>query len=232
MSSSKSFKKGGKKWKSSSKKKQMKSSVAHAVSAPLPDEAKYVDVGAGTTSYACNVNGLVTHVSAVAQGSTVNQRVGRKYQPTAFHLRGQLVAGSTCITNISCIYLVWDEQPNKALAAISDILQVGIGGAGSSDMCSLPVMENVQRFKILRKWRYKMCSSSAGTNQDSAVIYDIDEYVKLPRDCVCVPTTADTTGAIGNTITGALLLVTCGSAAAGTAAGLLTANYRLHFRDL
>jgi len=184
-------------------------------------EAKYIDIA--SSNYQLTTTGSITHMSIIPQGTTVNSRVGRKCELKYFQMRGQAVALTTAIYNACAAYLVWDEQPNKALAAITDVLD-------ATTSYALSKRENVQRFKILRKWTFELIGNTL-TPATGKEAMRIDEYVRLPKGLVVVPTTADTTGVIGDIITGALLLVTVGDTAAGTAAAQLTVTCRVGFAD-
>jgi len=190
-------------------------------------EAKYVDypTTAGTTNtYALDTTGSISHISIVPQGTTVNTRVGRKCEIKYIQIRGEMRPNSTATHNSVAVYLVWDEQPNKALAAITDVLD----GATSY---ALSKRENVQRFKILKKWTQVLMGNSGAAMVSNGIVR-LDEYIRLPKGLVVVPTTADTTGVIGDIITGALLLVTVGDQAAGTAAAVMEAAIRVGFSDI
>lgn len=187
-------------------------------------EAKYLDIALGTL--ALNTTGSISHLDIVPTGTTVNSRDGRKFKNTSVQIRGFATADNTTITTIGAMYLVWDKQPNKALAAITDVLD-------TNNASSFTKRENSQRFKIIKKWRWSFAGNNltAGQQSDTSM-YDIDEYVKLPDDCLAECTTADTTGAIGNRVTGALLLVTTGISPAGTADALVNINSRVNFSDV
>lgn len=185
-------------------------------------DAKYVDTA--YAGYAFDTTGTVTHISIVPQGTTVNNRDGKAFRCTSVQVRGSATADTTTTYSQGAAYLVWDRQPNKALAAVTDVLDT----AGSQ---SFSKRENAARFKILKKWRY-VFAGNITTPATEKVIYDVDDYVKLPADCVAACTTADTTGAIGNRITGALLLVTCGNTAAGTADASFTVGVRTNIMDM
>lgn len=187
-------------------------------------EAKYVDIAA--TNYALNVTGSITHLDVVPTGTTVNSRDGRKFKPTAVQFRGNAGADQTTTCTSGAMYLVWDHQPNKALASITDVLD-------SATAQSFSKRENSQRFKIIKKWRWAFSGNSLTAGQQtSSSWFDIDDYVKLPDYCVAECTTSDTTGAIGNRVTGALLLITVGGSAAGTSDAVAFVNTRVNFVDI
>lgn len=187
-------------------------------------EAKYVDIAA--TNYPLNTTGSITHLDIVPTGTTVNSRDGRKFKDTAVQFRGHCFADSTTTATSGAMYLVWDHQPNKALASITDVLD-------SANSNSFSKRENSQRFKIIKKWRWAFSGNTTTAGQQTSnTLIDIDDYVKLPDYCVAECTTADTTGAIGNRVTGALLLITVGSTGAGTADATAFFNTRVNFVDI
>ena len=183
---------------------------------------KYIDIA--QASYQCDTTGSVTHISVIPQGTTINTRLGKSCRPTSLQLRGTVYNNSTATRSRPAIYLVWDNQPNKALAGITDYLDA----AESSSMIK---RENASRFKTIRKWCYSLLGNTA-TPSTGAEERVIEEFVKLPKDCIITCTTADTTGVIGDVITGALLLITIGSKVAGTTASSFSGTMRLNFVDV
>lgn len=187
-------------------------------------EAKYFDITAG--ALALNTTGSISHLDIVPTGTTVNSRDGRKFKNTSVQIRGQAQADTTTTVCNGAMYLVWDRQPNKALAAVTDVLD-------TANSNSFAKRENSQRFKIIKKWRWAFAGNQTTAGQQvSTTNFDIDDYVRLPDDCIAECTTADTTGAIGNRVTGALLLVTVGNTAAGTADANVVIGTRVNFVDV
>jgi len=186
-------------------------------------EAKYIDIA--NTTYPCDTTGSITHVSVVPQGTSVNTRVGRKCELKYFQMRGYLRNNSSALYNTVAVYLVWDEQPNKLLPAVTDILD-------AANAQALSKRENVQRFKILKKWRQVLIGPS-GAPTTAVTAVPLDEYVRLPKGLVVVPTTADITGAIGDVINGAMYLVTVGNEpVSATLAATLAVTCRTGFADI
>lgn len=185
-------------------------------------DAKYIDIA--YTTHAIDTTGAISHLSIVAQGNTVNQREGKAFRCTSVYLRGNVTNGITANVNDYSILLVWDKQPNKALAAVTDILD-------SASAYSMVKRENSARFVILRRFDGVLTGKGDGTN-GQGYCRNFDKYVKLPRDCNCLCTVADTTGAIGNRVSGALLLVAVGITAAGGAAAALNVTGRMNFVDI
>lgn len=190
----------------------------------LAGEGKYFDIASGTLGL--NTTGSITHIDVVPVGSTVNSRDGRKFKNTSMQIRGVALSDSTTATSTGAMYLVWDRQPNKALAGITDVLD-------SVSSYSFAKRENTQRFKIIKKWRWTFNGNNTTAGQQTSnTSYDIDDYVRLPPECVAECTTADTTGVIANRVTGALLLVTVGNQPAGTADANVIVTTRVNFVDI
>lgn len=184
-------------------------------------DAKFLDTAVAV--YALNTTGSITHISPVPQGTTVNQREGKAFRCTSVNVRGQCFNNTTSALNAVAMYLVWDYQPNKVLPAITAIFD-------TVNAYSFPSRENNERFKVIKKFYTSLIGVfSAPTNGQMAE--PIDEYVRLPEDCNVLCTSADTTGAIGNTIQGALYWITMGNNAAGTADADCEVGFRLNFTD-
>lgn len=187
-------------------------------------DAKYVDIA--NNSYVADTTGSISHMSIIPQGTTVNQRDGKAAMVTSIRLRGMVTGNLAAEPQIACMMLVWDAQPNKSLAAVTDVLD-------SASSYSFPKRENAGRFTILRQWRYKIVGANDDAPQSTAAsAYDIDEYVKLPRNSITTYTTADNTGVIGNCINGALLFVTVGNKPAGGTAATFYLTGRTNFVDI
>jgi len=186
-------------------------------------DAKFFDV-AGTT-YGNVLVPTITHLDVVTQGTTVNQREGKTYRLTSCLCRGKIYNLSTAKYNYCANYLVWDKQPNKALAAVLDVLE----GAGSDAFAK---RENQARFVILRRWSYMLQGEGANKVISGNYCYGINEYVRLPPDCIAQCTAGDTTGLIGNRISGALLFITTGSGAVGADGATTAVNFRINFADI
>lgn len=184
-------------------------------------DAKYFDVA--SASYACNTTGSITHLNVITQGNSINQREGKSYRIRNIQIRGVLETDTTTTRTGTACYLVWDKQPNKALAAITDIFD-------TITSQSFTKRENTGRFVILKKW-HRTLIGNITTPATGREAVDIDKYLKLPKDLVTMLTSGDTTGVIGDIISGALLWVTMGSVAAGTADANATVGFRIGFTD-
>lgn len=184
-------------------------------------ELKYVDIA--SASYACDTTGTVTALNLTAVGDDNTTRDGRQICNRSVHVQGLIrpeTAGASTV-NLSRLMLVWDSQPNGAIATITDILV-------ASTSVSATNLDNRERFTILRDKRYSQGAQSTTASQsysDGNNTYAVSEYVNL-KD---VKTTYNnTTAVIAAVTTGALLMVTIGSAATG---GAFVGTTRVRFTD-
>jgi len=183
-------------------------------------DAKYVDASISQASV--NTTATVQHISIVPQDNTVNGRNGRAFRCKTVRVRFQVNVDSASQINVVRCALVWDYQPNKALAAFTDIFD-------SSSVNAFPKRENNMRFKIVREFNFTLTGNSILATPNS--VHHVDEYIKLPRDANVLLTAADTTGVIGDVIQGALIFTTVGSTVAGSADCLVAGNARVNFTE-
>jgi hypothetical protein len=184
-------------------------------------DKKFLDTANAT--YPLNSTGSITHLTPVPQGDTVSSRQGKSFRCTSVGIRGAIVADATAVVNAWGVYLVWDYQPNQALPAITAIFD-------TISPYSFPNRSNDLRFKIIRKFLDVTVGNSTTPTTEKVALF-IDEFVKLPVDSNVLCTSGDTTGVIGNTIMGALYLITMGSGVAGTADANAIISIRVNFTD-
>ena len=80
-------------------------------------------VSLGIANYACNSTGSVTALNLVATGTDFTNRIGRKINIKSVFIRGWVFPeDNDTLQQMARVMLVWDEQPNGALAAVTDIL--------------------------------------------------------------------------------------------------------------
>ena len=185
-------------------------------------ENKYVDIA--TNAYQLDTTGDVVHLDVVPQGSSVSERDGRKFMVRWVSIRGFSTNLTTATQNKCAIILVWDNQPAKSLAAMTDLLD-----SASSE--SQNKRENASRFRVLRRWDF-MLTGKGDASTTPGFSQTFDHFVRLPYGLVAECTPSDTTGAIGNRVSGALLLFTVGQTAAGTAGASASLTMRVGFTDV
>lgn len=191
----------------------------------MSKETGFVDVA--TAAYALDTTGSVTLLNTVAQGTSVNQRVGKKIMLKSIQARGRLTNNSTAILNDVAYMIVYDKRPTGALPGVADILTAVTSEAMNNDA-------NSGRFAILKRVDETLIGNNSVTGVvanalTEATQKDCDWFLDLKkRECVFK---AAATGAIADIEQGALYLVTVGNLAAGTAAATLNATFRVRFFD-
>lgn len=181
-------------------------------------EKKYIDVA--TASYACDTTGTVTLMGPYAQGAGISQRIGDSIILKSIEFRGYLANNSTAILNFDRAMIIWDKQPNKALAAITDILSVG-------NTFGFNVDQNKRRFKTI-KHIHEVTLGNTATPATGKESIDCSFYQKLNHKMEFAQAG---TGSIGDITTGALLLVTIGNNVPGTTAAILNGSFRIRYID-
>ena len=191
----------------------------------LAADSKYIETITDVTK-ACDTTGTVTHLDIVALGDGVTARTGKSWINTNIQIRGSFVQGTAAITNVVAVYLVWDRQPNKALATVGDILETSGGVSATAFM----KRENKGRFVTIKKW-YRVLAGNITAPATGREILAVDKWIRMPQEAIAQATAADNSGVIANRVTGALLLLTIGNTAAGTGAASFVFRYRLGFKD-
>lgn len=188
-------------------------------------ELKTVDLD--TANYQFDTTGSVTPLNLIAQGTDNTTREGRQVVITSCHIRALIQPTQAASQPSLCRWLlVWDKQPNGALATVANILKQDSGSVSSSQN---PLnLDNRERFIVLRDKGYSTGNQNltATTAVADSTTYYVNEYVKINAKT----TFSGTTAAIGSIATGALLLVTIGNRASPNAY-LLGAGTRTRFTD-
>lgn len=188
--------------------------------ASIEQELKVSDIAAAV--YGADTAGTVTALNLTAVGDDNTSRDGRQILNKSIHIQGQLfMTDDSGGPNLARMLLVWDSQPNGAIAVVTDVLTASNSVSGTN-------LNNRERFRIIRDLRLSQgtvsnTATQAFSNSDNT--YMINEYVKLND---MKTTYKGTTAVIGDVSTGALLMVTIGSAAA-SAAGQFYVHTRLRF---
>lgn len=194
--------------------------VKRAVMKEKSKDAGFVDLASAV--YPLNTTGSITLIATVAQGVSVNQRVGKKAVWKSLQMRGVMNADTTTTVAAGAALIVYDRKPTGALPAITDILVSANSGAFLNDV-------NSDRFQIVRRFNYNIVGNTTtpATGGEAEVI---DEFIDLKKRPV--EFNAAGTGAIGDLAKGALYLVTVGNIAAGTADGNIAVGFRTRFIDV
>lgn len=184
-----------------------------------PQEVNYVDLA--SASYAASTTGSITLIATIAQGASVNQRIGKRAYYKSLLMRGHVISGTTT-TIADCGYMiVYDKRPTGALPAITDILTGITTYAFMND-------NNTSRFEVVRRKDFINIGNSA-TPSTGLEGYSLDEFIPLTKRPITFESAG--TGAIGDIDMGALYFVTFSSIAAGTAAPSITVSFRTRFTE-
>jgi len=185
-----------------------------------PGELKYSDIA--QAAYLYDTTGSVTALNLLATGDDNINRDGRQVTNKSIAVFGNIVpVDGASEHHLARTMLVWDSQPNSGtIATITQILTASTSIASTN-------LDNRERFTILRDVKMSMGAyDAAGQIIQTPVVQKIDWWVPLNN----VTTYSGTTATIGSVATGALLLVTIGSKAAGLGSvGNFTT--RLRFQD-
>jgi len=174
------------------------------------------------TARNCDTTGSITLVATIAQGTTINQRIGKKAQYKSFQIRGHIFAGTMGSIVRGTYFLVYDKRPTGALPAITDILVTANSASFTNDA-------NSNRFQIIHRMDYEILGDSTNLPQSDKTAYMINEFVKFKRP---IGFKAVGTGAIADIEEGAVYLVTVGDQAAGTGAAISDIGIRTRFVDV
>lgn len=188
-----------------------------AVSSP---ETGFVDLA--LAGYGGDTTGSIVLAATVAQGASVNQRVGKKIMWKSMQIRGSVFANTTTTLVSPAWLLVYDRRPTGSLPAITDVLVSASSNSFNNDA-------NSGRFKIVRRCDYALSGNST-TPASGNETADINEFVSL-KGLQGVFKAAGT-GAIGDIEQGALYFITVGDVAAGTAASTIGVALRTRFVDI
>lgn len=195
-------------WMSQYKKKSFKKKprAARIKGAIKPrEELKFADTVITATAAVGTVYtgvGLVQLLNGIAEGSDYTTRDGRQATMKSVHVRTAVFPAAGSGSGIARTMLIWDNAPNGALAAVTDILE-------SASAASFPKVNNANRFTILRDDFKELSQFSVAATQSYAggpLCQRVDLFV--PLDAV---TQFNGTGAtIASIQNGALLLLTIG----------------------
>lgn len=181
-------------------------------------ETGYVDLA---ISSGFTTSGSIVLLATIAQGTSVQQRVGKKAMYKSIQFRGQAAAGTTATINDCAMMIVYDKRPTGSLPTVADVLDSASPYAMNNDT-------NSGRFVILMRKDFNLVGNTT-TPSTGLEMRSMDFYKKCAKAVVFK---AAGTGAIGDIEEGALYLVCVGNQAAGTGAATLTGNARVRFMDV
>lgn len=186
-------------------------------------ESHFVDSGQVTS--VCDTTGAIQLINTIAQGTTVNQCVGKKCLLQSVRIQAFFQPNSAAIYNNVAAYLVLDRQSNgAAIPAITDILV-------SANTNDFPNDAKRSRYKILRRWDSLISGATTATNTpcNEMTAANVNDYI--PLKFIMEFNTSATTGAQATIEKGAIYVITVGSASAGTTAATFQFYTRTRFTE-
>lgn len=200
-------------------------------------ELKSVDVNAISLTFDTTGNFQVLNIPVT--GASFYNRVGNEIMMKSLHLVGQLTLTNNIATSNEYLRLmvIYDRQPNGAMPTTADVItSYNSAGAFSSLVKDHLNPNNFDRFKVLMDNRLHIPLDSTGVlAKNDAAIFDytknevnINRFIKLRGLSTKYKASA---GAIGDIISGSLLLFAFGNIPNATAAYNFNGTARLRFVD-
>lgn len=223
MSSKRSLKGVKEQWKKQFKKPSVKKRKVARVKGAIPvnPELKFVDLA--VANYVCDTTGTLTLLNGIAQGDDYTSRSGRQATMKSVHVH-RLVRpyDQSTADSLAALYIVWDNAPKGTIATIAEVLN-------AVNSISFPLIDNANRFTILREWHAPIGLVSSTATQsfaNSPTTHAVDLYVPLEA----VTQFAGTGATIASIQNGALYLISVGSLAT-TASAMAELATRVRFSD-
>lgn len=184
-----------------------------------PQEVNYVDLA--SANYNLDTTGGIALIATIAQGASVNQRIGKRAYYKSLLIRGFVSANTTATINDIVLMIVYDKRPTGALPLITDILTAVNSRAFMND-------NNTARFEVIRRMDdILLGNTTTPTTGKEAISHD--HFIPLNKRPITFEAVG--TGAIGDIDMGALYFVAFGSNAAGTTAATATLSFRTRFTE-
>lgn len=199
---------------------------------PVPrGEIKTVDIPLTSSNFVTTPTAIL--LNGTATGTNFVNRIGAKVTMKTIQFKANIQNILTSTEGVLRMLVVYDKQPNGALAAIGDVIESrDSSNTASSSIYSCPKVENRDRFEIIRDktWHAPACTNTGGVLTNLSYPSDDDEmefseYIKLGKKT----TYKDTSSAITSISTGSLLMFLLCSGT--TNAYQLSWSSRLRFYD-
>lgn len=185
----------------------------------------FSDIGTEMTS-----TGSVRLLFTCAQGTSTQERIGRKLMLTSIQMKGLVQATNNVAVEHTRnrLSIVYDSRPTGALPGISEIYESAASEALTNE-------NGFDRFQIIRSWYFPILGNlGAAANVNARSTKMMSHYIKLGKrgkSCAYGVDAAGVAGSIAGIKEGALYLVTTSNQAAGSGPQSQL-NYRVRFRDV
>lgn len=185
----------------------------------------FVDYSSGTIEFD-NATANVALLATVAQGTSTQERIGRKIRYKGIDVKWDLIGASATGTShrTGRMAIVYDTQPGSSLPIVTDIYESMYPYSSRNEA-------GFERFRILKEFRLACVGNSTDNSQAANWSKFGRKYIKCNKEARFK--TAGT-GAIGDISMGALYLVWMASEASASSttvkiSGVVEA--RTHFKD-
>lgn len=200
-------------------------------------EKKAVDLA--RFNYGLNTTTSVVLLNGLTIGANAYQRIGRKVLNKSIHVRGDVSwfqAGSAA-TDFMRILLVYDKQSDGAAPTFAQVIQsVAAGGGTASGAAEFFNLDNVDRFVVLRDFKYKVDTGGAGSTlvqtggAQTECKWIIDEHVKA--DLPTIYSATSNAGTVADILSGGIFLLGSGLLTAANASYQYNVSTRVRFVDM
>jgi len=178
--------------------------------------------------FAANAN-QVHFLATVAQGTTTQERIGRKLIWKSIQMRGDISPSltSTAHWDKCIVMIVYDNMPTGALPTAAEILE-------TSDPNALNNENGFDRFKILKRMEWIVVGNQSATvHMTDRSVHNIKKFIKLNKPARYGVDAAGVAGTVAGTKEGCLYAVVLGRHnAATTLNAYLDCSFRVRFQDV
>jgi len=174
-----------------------------------PLERKSIDAANAVVNL--STAGSVTLINGVATGTDFTARIGRRINVVTIQLRAYFDIADTSSADVDAtrVMIVEDLQSNGVIATIAQILADTAGNTHPMNHLNL---DNRQRFRVHYDKQFSLGLYSAAADG----FYNKQPTINFYKKCNIPVEFSGTTAGIGSIASGAIYLVTLGSAAAAT----------------
>jgi len=162
----------------------------------------------------------IVSLNTIAEGSSNQQRIGRKALMLSLYLQLQVVvdAASTFVNTIVRMVVLWDKQPNGALPTWANVLNLPGTGNNAVEMLAPNNLSNSKRFDTLidKRWNF---------HKDFIEGFHYKKYIRLNRTTQYNGAAA----AVGTIATGNLVILFAGPIVVAGATPDVIGTARLRF---
>lgn len=192
------------------KQSRVRATTEFPAYAPLrvPQRAEFKAV-TNVISSGFNNTPFINHVNEINQGTALIERIGVRAKMLAVLIKFAVKVQTSTVIAFGKLALVYDRQPQGVLPIANQIYDAGT-------VTGPQVTNNRDRFEILWEKTFSLTGNTSGglANLTGKSSMMIDERISFSRDTNWAQ---GTSGAIANTRTGALYLVSMGDSPPGFA---------------